>query len=79
MYFLGDRNLQEIAKTIILLGIILIAIGIILFFGKNIPFIGKLPGDICIQKKNFTFYFPVVTSILASVALSLILWFFNRK
>lgn len=46
-------------------------------FGK-IPFFGKLPGDIIIQKKNFTFYFPLVTSLLLSLLVSLILYLFKK-
>ncbi|MFQ5674607.1 MAG: DUF2905 domain-containing protein, partial [bacterium] len=48
-------------------------------FLKQLPFLGKLPGDILIQKKNFTFYFPIATSILLSFILSLFLYFFNKK
>lgn len=46
--------------------------------GSRIPFLGKLPGDILIQKKNFTFYFPLATSIIVSVVLSLILYLISR-
>jgi uncharacterized protein HemY len=42
--------------------------------GGKVPFIGRLPGDILIQKRNFTFYFPLTTSILVSIILTLILW-----
>jgi hypothetical protein len=47
-------------------------------FGDKIPFFGKLPGDIIIRKKNFTFYFPIVTSILLSLLISLIIYFFRK-
>ncbi len=50
--------------------------GILLLAGK-VPYLGKLPGDITIQKKNFTFYFPLATSILISLMVSLILLFLN--
>jgi hypothetical protein len=46
--------------------------------GSRIPFLGRLPGDIVIQKKNFTFYFPLVTSILISVILSLVFYIISR-
>ncbi|MGA2774541.1 MAG: DUF2905 domain-containing protein [Candidatus Omnitrophota bacterium] len=71
--------MQEIGKILILFGIILIGVGLLLTFYNKIPLIGKLPGDILIQKKNFTFYFPLATSILLSIILSLIFWIFNRK
>jgi len=66
-------------KPIIILGIILVVIGLIFVYIKDIPFIGKLPGDVYIKKKNFTFYFPITTSIIVSILITLILYFFKRK
>ncbi|MBM4304547.1 MAG: DUF2905 domain-containing protein [Deltaproteobacteria bacterium] len=62
-------------KTLIVLGVFLISIGVFLLYGKEIPFInklGKLPGDIKINKNGFSFYFPVTTSILVSALLTVI-------
>ncbi len=72
---------QHIGKFLIVLGIILVTIGALLLLLKNsgLPLFGKLPGDIVIQKKNFTFYFPVATSILLSIILSIIFYFIGRK
>jgi len=71
--------MQAIAKTLIIFGVILIGIGVLLNFANKIPFIGRLPGDIYIQKKNFSFYFPITTSILISIVLSLIFWLWSRR
>lgn len=71
--------MQEIGKVIIIFGIVLIGVGILLTFFDKIPFLGKLPGDIYLQQKNFTFYFPVTTSIILSIVLSLILWLWSRR
>ncbi|MBU3958359.1 MAG: DUF2905 domain-containing protein [Candidatus Omnitrophica bacterium] len=71
--------MQEIGKTLIIFGIILIGAGILLTFMNKIPFIDRLPGDIHMQRKNFTFYFPVVTCILISIFLSLIFWLWPRR
>ncbi len=71
--------MQEIAKTLIIFGIVLILLGGLLFFFNRIPFLGKLPGDIFIQKKNLSFYFPLATSFLISVILSLFLWLWSRR
>lgn len=60
-----------ISKLLILSGIFLIFFGLIL--SSKFSFIGKLPGDILIQKENFTFYFPITTLILISLILNLIL------
>ena len=72
-------NFQPIAKFIILMGVILVIVGVILYFFKGIPFLGKLPGDIHIEKKNFSFHFPITTCILISVILSIILYFISKK
>jgi uncharacterized membrane protein len=68
-----------IGKTFIIIGFVLIAAGLVLTFVSNLPFPGKLPGDIYIQRKNFTFYFPLATSILISIILSLIFWLWSRR
>ncbi|MDZ7333009.1 MAG: DUF2905 domain-containing protein [candidate division KSB1 bacterium] len=73
-----EPNLQPLAKMIIFLGIILIVAGLIIYFFKGIPF-GKLPGDIHIEKKNFSFYFPITTSILLSVIISLLLYIISKR
>ncbi|HHF0525846.1 TPA: DUF2905 domain-containing protein [Legionella anisa] len=66
-----------IQKILIITGIILLIIGIFWPFIKKIG-LGKLPGDIIIQKNNFTFYFPITTCILISLIIMLIFWFFNK-
>jgi len=72
-------NFQPLAKLIILMGVILVIVGAILYFFKGIPFLGKLPGDIHIEKKNFSFHFPITTCILLSVILSIILYLISKR
>ena len=68
-----------LGKLLVILGVILVVVGcLIIVFGK-VPFIGKLPGDINIQRENFSFYFPVTSSILLSIIISAIFWIFFRK
>jgi len=63
---------HAVAKTLIAFGILLILVGAgLLLFGK-IPFLGKLPGDIYVQKKNFEFHFPIATCIVISILLTLL-------
>lgn len=58
--------MAEIGKSVIFIGIVVIVIGIILLFSDKLPFnLGKLPGDISYKKENFSFYFPITTSILS--------------
>lgn len=72
------NEFQSIGKILIVGGIILVVIGIALIFWDKIPLLGKLPGDILFKGKNFTLYFPVVTSIILSLIISLILYFFKK-
>lgn len=72
-------GVQYIGKFLIILGIVITAVGGILFFSGKIPWLGRLPGDIIIQRKNFTFYFPLATSVLLSILLTLILWIIRRR
>lgn len=67
-----------IGRSLIIIGILLILIGVIFSLSSKIPFIGRLPGDIFIKRDNFTFYFPLATSIIISIIISLILYIFRR-
>jgi len=70
----------DLGKFLLITGLVMAATGALLLLFKNgMPFLGKLPGDIVIQRKNFTFYFPIATSILLSIILSLIFYFLGRK
>lgn len=71
--------LQDLGKVIILVGIVTIVLGMLLTLFGKIPFLGKLPGDILIQKPNFTFYAPLATGILISIILTILLNIFTRK
>jgi len=71
--------MAEMAKTLVLVGIICIVIGVGMYALGKIPGAGKLPGDILIKKENFTFYFPLTTCLLASAILSLIFFLWQRK
>ena len=73
------ENLQQFGKFIFLSGIIIAGIGLIVMFIDKIPFFGKLPGDFTIKRDNFTFYFPLATSILISIIASLIFYFLSRR
>lgn len=72
-------ELSFLAKGLILFGLIMIVIGGIILLADKIPWLGKLPGDIYIQKKNFGFYFPLATCLLISLLLTLILNLWLRK
>jgi hypothetical protein len=65
-------------KTLIVFGLVLVAVGVLLSFAGKIPWLGHLPGDISIERGRFSFYFPLTTCILISVIISLVLYFFRR-
>ncbi|MEK6679794.1 MAG: DUF2905 domain-containing protein [Nitrospirota bacterium] len=69
--------MNPVAKILIISGIILIISGLIWQFGGKFLPLGRLPGDIVVEKENFRFYFPIATSIILSILLSLLLFLFR--
>lgn len=72
-------DIQHIGRFLIIIGVVIAAIGGLLMLSGKIPWLGRLPGDIVMQRKNFTFYFPLATSILVSLLLTLIFWIVGRR
>ena len=69
----------QLGKYIILAGIIIVVLGIIIyFFSDKLHWIGRLPGDIRVEKDNFRFYFPITTMIIASILLTIIIQIIKR-
>jgi hypothetical protein len=67
-------------RTLIIIGLALVVLGILVTLGERLPIrLGRLPGDIVIRGKNSVFYFPVVTSLLLSLLLTLGMWLFGRR
>jgi Protein of unknown function (DUF2905) len=65
------------ARTLIIIGLVVVAVGLLWPWVSRLG-LGRLPGDIVIERGNTSFYFPIVTCVLISVALSLVLWLFGR-
>jgi hypothetical protein len=65
-----------VGRLLIVLGLIIAGVGLLISLGLPI---GRLPGDITVRRGNFTFYFPLATSIIASVLLTLLFMFFTRR
>jgi len=70
--------LNELGKFLLITGAVLALAGLAIIFLPRIPFLGKLPGDIVIRKGNFTFYFPIATSIILSIVLTIIFSIFRK-
>lgn len=73
------NGIGDIGKTLMIIGAVIFVFGVFLALSGKVPFIGRLPGDILIQKRNITFYFPIATSILISVVLTLLFWFLSKR
>ncbi|UCG38686.1 MAG: DUF2905 domain-containing protein [bacterium] len=70
--------MTSLAKFFLILGVVFLAVGLLLLLSPKIPWLGRLPGDILIKRKNFTFYAPIATSIILSVLLTLLINLFRR-
>lgn len=68
---------MPVAKWLITVGVVLVAVGVLWPLLAKLG-LGNLPGDIRIERKGFTFYFPITTGILISLVISLLLWIFRR-
>jgi hypothetical protein len=71
--------MPDLGKLLIIVGGVIVVVGLVLTFGLRIPFLGKLPGDISVDRGNVHFYFPIVTGLLLSLVLTLVLSVFFRR
>jgi hypothetical protein len=74
-------DFSGLGKMLLVIGLLIAGLGLLFVLGGKGPFpwIGRLPGDFYFKSKNVSFYFPLATSLLVSVVLTLIIWFINRK
>ena len=71
-------EIQGLGKIVIVAGVVLTVVGVLMLLAPKLPFIGKLPGDFYFKKDGVSFYFPLATSIIVSVILSLVISFLFR-
>jgi hypothetical protein len=75
--------MADVGRTLVLLGVVLVVLGGALWLGGavgvKVPFLGRLPGDVHVERGNWSFYFPLTTSILLSIVLTLILALLSRR
>lgn len=87
MRILGEGKVREeemfdtgsLGKVLILFGVFLIVFGVIFMLGGRLSWFGRLPGDIYVERKGFSFFFPLTTSIIISIILSIIIAIWNKK
>ena len=70
--------MNEVGKFLVIVGLVLVAAGLLLWSGLGRGWIGRLPGDIHYSRGHFSFYFPIVTCLLLSALLTLLLWLFRK-
>jgi len=70
--------LNEFGRLLLIIGGIIFLLGLLLSFSGKIPYLGQLPGDILVKKKNFSFYFPLTTCIILSIVLTALVYFFTN-
>jgi hypothetical protein len=71
--------MSDIGKSFVVLGLLIALAGAVLMFAGRVPGLGRLPGDIHVQRGNWSFYFPLATSLVLSVVLSLVFYLFGRR
>jgi hypothetical protein len=71
--------MSDVGRLLIVLGLLIALVGVALVLIGRVPWLGRLPGDILIRRGNWTFYFPLATSLLLSVVLTLLIWLLGRR
>jgi hypothetical protein len=70
--------MPALGKMLIVLGVVMVVVGLVVMFADKIPYIGRLPGDLYIKRERWSFYFPITTSIIISIILTVIMWIFRK-
>ena len=71
--------MNDSGKMLIGIGVALIVLGVLFLLGSKLPWLGRLPGDIRVERENFRFYFPVTTCLLATVVITLLFWLLRKR
>jgi membrane protein implicated in regulation of membrane protease activity len=71
--------MNDLGKSLVVIGLLIALVGVVLLLAGRLPWLGRLPGDIYVQRGSWSFYFPVVTSLVVSVLLTVLFWLFGRR
>jgi DUF2905 family protein len=72
------RDLSQLGRLLVIVGLVLLVVGAALMLGPRVPWLGRLPGDILIERPGLRFYFPLTTCLLLSLLLTGVLWLLRR-
>lgn len=70
---------NELGRALIVLGVVIVLVGVALLLVGRVPWLGRLPGDIHVEREHWSFHFPLVTSLLVSVVLTLVFYLIGRR
>lgn len=70
--------MSDVGKMLVLIGLAVVDVGTLLWLGPKVPWLGRLPGDITVERPNFRFYFPLTTCIIVSLLLTVLVWLARR-
>lgn len=71
--------MSDLGRLLVVLGVVIALVGVALMLAGRVPWLGRLPGDIHIERGNWSFHFPLATSLVISVVLTLLLWLLGRR
>ena len=71
--------MSDLGRMLIVMGLVVAAVGVVVLLVGRVPGLGRLPGDIHVERGNWTFYFPLGTSIVLSLLLTLVFWIIGRR
>ena len=71
--------MSDLGKFLVVAGCLIALVGLVVWFAGRIPGLGRLPGDIYIKRDGWTFYFPLATSLIVSILLTIVFWFIGRR
>ena len=74
----GEYRLEQSARWLIAVGLAIVGLGVVLYLYPSIPWLGKLPGDLRIERPGFRLYFPITSCLLASALVSALVWMISR-
>jgi hypothetical protein len=71
--------MNDVGRALVVMGLVVALVGVVLMVAGRVSWLGRLPGDLYIQRGNWSFYFPLATSVVVSVLLTVVFWLIGRR